>query len=322
MSIDEALDRACADVGIVPPRRGWTRSGRWIPTDTLAGKNGKGDGRVIIDDDHVVAWNWQTAEKSTIWLKDREEYTPADRRRYAEKMAEQRRAAAATAARAALFAQRLVEAAKLGTHPYLISKAFSDEKALTISADTIRAIAASLPVDRGGRAETVDYLIGGLRAVVVPARIGQRITSAQLIWEDGKKRFIYGGTMKGASHRIATGSETWLCEGYATGLSLRAALVASKRSVTIRCCFSASNIVEVAKTVSGRCFIAADHDPVPEKNPDQFGGVGAGEFYARQTGLPYVMPPTVKQDLNDLHTEEGTFAVQRLLKTFLQEHPR
>jgi putative DNA primase/helicase len=319
MSIDEALDRACSNVGIVPPRRGWATSGKWISTDTTSGKNGKGDGRVIIDDDHATAWNWQTGEKSTVWTKEREEYTPADRKRYAEKKAAERRAAVDTAARAATLAQRLVDAAKPGTHPYLLSKGLSDEKALTISANAIRGVVGSMR-DEDPAFGTGDYLIGGLRAVLVPARVGQRIiSSAQLIWEDGKKRFVYGGTMKGASHRIATGTETWLCEGYATGLSLRVALAAFKRPATIRCCFSASNIVEVAKSVSGRCFVAADHDPVPEKNPDQFGGLGAGEFYARQTGLPYVMPPTVKQDFNDVHADEGTYAVQRLLKAFLQE---
>lgn len=90
---------------------------------------------------------------------------------------------------------------------------------------------------------------------------------------------------------------------------MRAALKGLRLSATILCCFSASNIVAVIRSVRGRCFIAADHD----KPLDQFGGLGTGEYYARLADVPYGMPPDVKMDFNDMHQHSGIYAVQRVL---------
>lgn len=302
MSIDEALDRACADAGIKPPRQ--QVHGRWIVTDTLSGRNGKGDGRVIIDHNRVTAWNWQTGEKVTVWTDDRPR-TAVERRRIAEDIEQERRERQQLARRAHDMTVRLIGASQQTTHPYLISKGFPEERALVIPASGVRSIAG-------------DYLVAGLKAIVVPARINGRVTSAQLIWEDGTKKFLYGGLIGGASHRLATGNVTWLCEGYATGLSLRAALRGLHRADGILVCFSASNVATVAGGLKGLRFVAADHDAPPRSKPDQFGGLGAGEHFARMAKLPYVMPPTVSTDFNDLHADAGLFAVQRQLTTFLR----
>lgn len=82
---------------------------------------------------------------------------------------------------------------------------------------------------------------------------------------------------------------------------------------TVLCCFSASNILAVARQINGRAFIAADHDkPLP-----QFGGIGTGEHYAQQTGLPFAMPPVLQTDFNDMHQAESIFAVQRVLTSIM-----
>ncbi|WP_299641045.1 toprim domain-containing protein [Devosia sp.] len=163
---------------------------------------------------------------------------------------------------------------------------------------------------------------GAKAAIVVPARIGQRLASVQLIWANGTKRFLYGGDMGGAAHRIATGGDTWLCEGYATGLSLRLALKGLNRRDTVLVCFSAANIAKVASVVRGRCFIAADHDAPPKAKPDQFGGLGAGEHFARKAERPYLMPPAEGMDVNDLHQEAGIFEVQRLISMLIRGEGR
>lgn len=121
-------------------------------------------------------------------------------------------------------------------------------------------------------------------------------------------------------HRIASGERTWLCEGYATGLSVRAALRGLNRRDTVLVCFSASNIVKVASTVSAH-FIAADHDAPPAAKPDQFNGLGAGEYFARKAGIPYLIPPQAGTDINDLHKSAGIFAVQRLITGLLRRVP-
>jgi putative DNA primase/helicase len=66
--VDDAIQQACADIGIVPPKA--RAYGRWLVTDTLEGKRGKGDGRVIVNERHVTAWNWQTGVSVTVSMGD------------------------------------------------------------------------------------------------------------------------------------------------------------------------------------------------------------------------------------------------------------
>lgn len=318
MTLEEAISQACQSVGIVPPR-GQIAMRKWVKADTNAGKNGKGDGRIICDDDRVTAVNWQTGDKTTVWLK--ENRTVEDKRRYAKERAENERRDREKAARTAQMAERMIRAAKPGEHSYLKRKGFPEERPLVLAADLVRQMAGY--TNSRGEFVPADYLVpaDAAMAIVVPARIGQKITSAQLIWEDGTKKFLSGGEMGAASHRIATGSAAWLCEGYATGLSLRAALRGLNRRDTILVCFSAANIVKVAATIEERCYIAADYDAPPAAKPEQFGGLGAGEYFAQKTGKPYVMPPDLKTDINDYHQAAGIFAVQRLVSGLLRGTP-
>lgn len=300
MNLEEAITKACADVGIIPPRG--REEGRWLKTDTLSGKNGRGDGRVKINDACVSAHNWQTGENVTVWMKDAT--SPAVRRQVRQDIQKQQAERVRRAQEAAGIATRLVAAAELRTHAYLAAKGFPDEMVLVADAAVIAKI--------GGK-----YLLsdeGGAAAVVIPARVGTAIRSVQIIWESGEKKFLANGEMGGASHRIATGRDRWHCEGFATGLTLRAALKALRHNATVLVCFSASNVETVARGTHGRGYIATDHDkPIP-----QFDGVGAGEFYARRSGVPYLLPPTLGDDLNDIHQRDGLFAVQRLICDFLK----
>jgi len=304
MNVDAAISAACESVGIVPPKYS-THFGRWMKTDTLdGGKSGKGDGRVIVNEHHVTAWNWRTGEKHTVALKD-EEYTPAERRQIARQVADAEKRKKEKAQEAAAIATAMLAKAKPAQHPYLITKGFQHERAPVIDAASVLSI--------GGK-----YLLpqsGGDRAILVPARVGNRITSLQLIWEDGTKRFLVSGEMENAAFRLASGNFIWLCEGYATGLTLRTALKALHRDDGVLCCFSAYNVKVVASGLRGRRAILTDNDkPMP-----QFDGLGTGEWYSRQANLPYLMPPQLGDDLNDVHMRDGIFTVQRLLSTFIRE---
>ena len=303
MTLDEALHQACAAVGIEPPR-GRLDMRRWVACNVIGkGSAGKGDGRVICDEQRATAVNWVTGEKATVWLAGKESITPADRARYAREVGEAERKAKARAAEAAEIASRLIKQAVPGSHPYMIRKGFPDERPLVIDADQVRRIAGGYMVSENGAS-----------AIIIPARAGQNITSAQLIWEDGTKQFLFGGAMRGATHRVATGRDTWLAEGYATSLSLRAALRGLNRRDTVLMCFSAANIATVAATIRGHCYVAADHD----KPQPQFGGIGTGEHYARKSGRPYIMPAE-PGDVNDLHQAAGIFAVQRLVTQMMRK---
>ncbi|WP_275790503.1 toprim domain-containing protein [Pararhizobium gei] len=299
MTEEEAISKACADVGIIAPKG--RAAGRWLKTDTLSGRNGKGDGRVMINDACVTGFNWQTGETVTVWLQDQK--SPVVRRQMREQIAKHGAEQKKRADRAAKIAGALVAVAVQQTHSYLEGKGFPDEKVLVVGADAVAEIAGRYLVPDGGKS-----------AIVVPARVGTDIRNAQLIWECGEKKFLYGGQMEGASHRISTGRDCWHCEGLSTGLSLRAAFQALRANVTILCCFSASNVEAVTRFPSGRPFIATDNDkPLP-----QYDGMGAGEYFAKRSGVPFLMPPQIGDDFNDLHQREGVFVVQRLICDFLK----
>lgn len=292
MTLDDAIASACQAVCVSPPKR--YSLGRWSRTNAV-GRNGKGDGSVMVEQDRATAYNWQTGEKHTVWING--ERSAEDRRRSAQIYADRQREQKQVAEKAARIAQQLINAARMATHPYLAAKGFRDEMVMTVDAATVRHLT-------DGR-----YAVSGDRAIVVPARHSGHTSTVQLIWEDGTKKFIYGGEVDGASHRVATGSETWLCEGFATALSLRVGLQSLHRSATVLVCFSAANILAVSRSIKGRAFIAADHD----KPIEHFDFKGTGEHYAKLTGLPFVMPGLEGDDINDVHRREGIFAVQALI---------
>ena len=94
--------------------------------------------------------------------------------------------------------------------------------------------------------------------LLVPMRDpdSSELRSLQTISADGEKRFLKGGRAKGSVFVFGAGTETYYCEGYATGLSIRAALTSLYRQVRVVVCFSAGNLAHVAK----RGYVIADHD--------------------------------------------------------------
>ncbi len=93
---------------------------------------------------------------------------------------------------------------------------------------------------------------------------------------------------------------SWLCEGYATGLSIQAALAELHQQARVWVCFSAANLTYVAQYVPRPAFVFADND----EN-------GVGEKAAQATGLPYCL--SVVGDANDLHQARGVRAVADLM---------
>jgi putative DNA primase/helicase len=226
--------------------------------------------------------NWETGE-TAIWHAARE----ARRTTSLEplpSLALRREQEAARAEWAAGVARYKIAKAKAETHPYLARKGFP--KALGL-------------------------VFEGL--LLVPARIGNAVVSLQEIDVEGSKKNLPGGRMSGASFSIGSGRDEVLCEGYATGLSIKAALAALHLPARVTCCFSASNIATVAER-RRNAVVVADHD----KPVAQFDGMGTGEFYARRSGLPWAMPPVPGTDANDYHLAAGLAEMQRLLRDLLR----
>lgn len=298
MSIHDAMISACRAVGIEVPRK--VEPGRWCPSPVEGKGRSNTSGRVMINDDGVtgVAWNHATGQHQRFWVGGSSEAPPpvhrdpeADRKR-----AQEQREVEATCL-------RIIRACAPAPHPYLARKGFPDEVGLVV--DDPRPL---MPIGSLGEAMAAALPQSADPMLVIPGRIGTRLTTLQFITAEGDKKNILRGQMGGASHRIATGREAWVCEGIATALTVRAALRLLGRSATVLSAFSASNVAKVAEGIPG-ALIAADHDkPIPD-----FGGLGTGEFYARRTGRKWVMP-TRMGDFNDLHQAEGLRAVALRIK--------
>src|SRR5690606_22468270 len=119
---------------------------------------------------------------------------------------------------------------------YLTAKGFPDELGLVHEAPQ-----REFPGGWLGEAMAKAMPEGEGPWLIVPGRVGKAITTVQFIGTDGAKKNLLRGRMDGAAHRIATGAETWVCEGIATALTIRAALRLLGRSATVLSAFAASN---------------------------------------------------------------------------------
>lgn len=299
MTLEDAMQTACEAVGINPPKRRPV-PGRWTRTDTFE-RNGKGDAEVMINGDGrgVSVVNWQTGQRKTVRVDGTTTGIAPVRRdpQEARREIEEREAVAAVC-------ERIVKTCRQDVHPYLAAKGFPDEIGLVH--DNPREC---LPAGSLGDAIARAMPDGPL--LIVPGRIGQRVTTVQFIAADGAKKNILRGAMSGACHRIASGRRTVVCEGIATALSVRAACRMLNAQVTILSAFSAANVAKVAAAIPG-AFIAADHD----KPVEALHGKGTGEFYAAGSGCQWAMPPS-RGDFNDMHQSEGLRAVAMHLREAL-----
>jgi len=137
-------------------------------------------------------------------------------------------------------------------------------------------------------------------------RVGKALVGAQLIAEDGDKKFLPGQLCSGATFVIGQGDPIY-CEGYATALSAHKALQASRLRGSVVVCFSAHNLQALAKDG----VVLADNDESK-----------TGERAAQATGRPYWMSQTVGNDFNDDHQARGLFAVSQELKAALSKARR
>lgn len=142
------------------------------------------------------------------------------------------------------------------------------------------------------------FVKDGEKLLVIPMRVNKNLVGVQLIDEAGGKKFLYGQRTAGAEYVIDNKGPHFLCEGYATALSLRAILKNWKRRYTIHVTFSAGNMQKIAATLPGG-YVIADND-----------ASGTGERVAREIGWPYWISDQLG-DCNDHHLREGIFKTGR-----------
>ena len=152
------------------------------------------------------------------------------------------------------------------------------------------------------------------------------IFSLQFISADGTKRFLTGGRKIGCygsiSDQAASKEILYICEGYATGLSI---YEATKNPVVIA--FDAGNLLPVAKAIRGKypnatIIIAGDNDrwtTNPDGTPYNPGvekATAAAKAHSCGVVCPKFPPDKIGKDFsdfNDIHASLGIDAVRDML---------
>lgn len=183
---------------------------------------------------------------------------------------------------AARAAQKVIEVCELKTHYYLNSKGLPDVVALVNDATLI------VPMRN-----LQNNALQGMQSINWLPEARQ--------WE---KKMSHGMRAKGAVLRLGSqrAKETFLCEGYATGLSIEMALKRLRLNASVLVCFSDSNMAHVATMLTGAAFVVADNDKSQ-----------AGEKAAIKTGLPWAMSDWIGEDANDMHQRAGLAALCKLV---------
>lgn len=273
------LEDAIVAAGMTPPHK--IVEGRWLRFPGMGKKSSNRSGWCrVISPTMAIFGDWSTGLTET-WRDDTHRDDEQSRRLLEEARHREQQFAAEQRAKQAVVAreaQALVRNAVISGHPYLVRKGFPDCVTLVHQGKLV------IPVR-----DVADY---------------RQIISAQLIDQAGDKRFLTGGRTRGGIHRLgaARASRIVLCEGFATGLSLDAALSRLQGTHAVIVCFSAHNLERVASRFPG-ALIAADND---ESH--------TGEDAAERTGLKWIMPPMVGDDYNDLMQRDGIYSVVAALR--------
>lgn len=271
----------CMAHGIVidrPPRIGhWER----YPTQTHPNKR---NGAVKWMGDHGFLQDHAAHAEVIFWREDRPQKIDVRVMRQAINEAEKERQKLQE--KAAMLASTIVNKCVTGRHPYLVKKGFPKEKGLIWCHDKTEHLVIPMHDERNN-------LVG-----------------LQTINNDGEKKFLYGQKTRGSNFILGRGGMSVLCEGYVTGLSVREAMRHLKHNWQIHVCFSAHNLVAVAKRLRPG-LVVADNDKS-----------GAGEKVARQTGWRWWMSDTQGEDFNDYHLRLGIFQASKGLFDLLYPERR
>ena len=239
---------------------------RWVRVPTIDHPT-KRNGAYIFQGSRGAVQNWALHEKPIIWKDKYAKHDPQLHIRVKKAVEDQ----SVRQDKAAKKAAWILNNATKDTHPYLAAKGFPDEKG---------------------------YVFDG--KLVIPMRIDGNLVGCKMIDAEGKKKFLYGQKTKGATACFDNKGLPILCEGYATALSIRRTLKKSMTRYCIHVCFSAGNLIEVAKRFP-ECVIVADNDPV-------------GVRSAKKTGKPYWVSPNIGEDFNDYELRISPSVDKSLLK--------
>jgi putative DNA primase/helicase len=254
------------------------------------------NGAYLFDGRGGFVWCWDGAGRAIAFNDpDAQPLTDAERAKAAAKRQVYRDEANRLRGQAVEWATRTLKIAKPAEHGYLMLKGLGSTVALVLPDGEL-----FIPM----RDVTTNALLG--------AQIVQWLPDERR-WE---KKYLYGMRSKGAVLRLGPrqASETILVEGYATGLSVAAAVQQMRLNACVMVCFSDHNLIVAAEHTTGRRYVIADNDPAqadPERarqNPGE-----QGQRAAIATGLGWAAPEVAGMDANDVHKARGLMAVCALV---------
>jgi len=264
------------------------------PTEAHPGKK---NGAYWYSGDAGWVWNWELGQETVIWWKSGREQDPAGLRKIREMRERMAREIAQKHRNAARRAAEIIANCERAEHNYIKSK--SNGKAKRLEATKVLV--------------TADYeLIVPMRHAATNEILGcQRIFLEDNAWT---KKFLYGASASMAVHRIGSGKFRIGCEGFVTGLSIKAACENGNLDAQVVVCFSADNMQRVAK--AGLIdAIFADHDKLTEKQIEKGETVSTGIKVAEASGVPWTCSPVPGEDANDMLQRAGVFALQSAILT-------
>lgn len=244
-------------------------------------------------DDPPAGWymNWVTGAEGT-WTAERDRpLSDAERRKLAQRMEAARKEREAERARGwARAAERaramLAQAEPCNSHPYLDRKGVKPCPRLVVEEDDLLLIPVLNP--------------------------DGEVQSLQTIAPDGNKRFMTGGKAAGGYFPIKgdDAGPLLVCEGLATGLSLKEATGA-----TVLVAFTAGNLEAVARLARDKCpersiVICGDDDRHTAGNPGRAQAEAAARAVDGRVALPRFSGEAAGTDFNDLHQAKGLKAVR------------
>ncbi len=251
--------------------------GRWARVKTTD-KPSRKNGAYLHRGEVAFVQNHATMVEPATWFPDSDCDIRIDSSAISRRCAEAARALQEGRQKAANRAGWIMRQCSLEKHAYLDSKGFPDMLG------------------------NVWQREGEQPTLCIPMRVAGQICGVQTITTDGDKRFLFGQRCDCAEYVIDNKGRDFFCEGYATGLSLRAALSALKVRYRIHVCFSAHNLAKLAGACNGG-IVVADND-----------SSGAGKAAALKSGRSWIMSSTDGEDANDWHQRLGTFRFSQELR--------
>ena len=254
------------------------------------------NGAYLFDGHGGFCWAWDGEGRACVFNDpDAKPLTEAEKARAISKRQVYRDEQIHLQRQAATWAARMLALAKPAEHGYLQLKGLKTVQALVLPDGEL-----FIPM----RDVRSNELLG--------AQIVQWLPNERR-WE---KKYLYGMRSKGAVLRLGprNATETILAEGYATCLSIEAAVKQMKLNAAVLVCFSDYNLRVAAERTTGRRYVIADNDPPQldpakaKQNPGE-----QGQRAAVATGLGWAMSEHEGQDANDLHATHGLMAVCALV---------